>query len=153
MEVLEATSAMLSNYEVYTVLREQQIKQEQLDKQDAGHKKRPQNVKTMEYEALEYLSQQPCSSQDPEQLTGLLSALKSYPLTKAERLSLINLRPTQLVELYPIVEELDERLNEAQCDQLLALILKHLPRDDDMEDEKGNEDEEGQGDEDTETAE
>lgn len=53
MEVLEATSAMLSNYEVYTVLREQQIKQEQLDKQDAGHKKRPQNVKTMEYEVGE----------------------------------------------------------------------------------------------------
>jgi hypothetical protein len=43
-----------------------------------------------------------------------LSHLEQYDLTKAERLMLLNLRPTSEVELFLIIEEVSERLSEEE---------------------------------------
>lgn len=58
----------------------------------------------MNYQAIQYLSAeyQPTSSQTPEGITQLVKDLGKYTLTKAEKLQVVNLAPTQPVELYVV---------------------------------------------------
>jgi len=53
---------------------------------------------------MQYLAsdQSPVGSQTAEQVKNLLEALKPYPLTKSEKLQIINLRPERPVELYVV---------------------------------------------------
>ncbi|EJD50956.1 hypothetical protein AURDEDRAFT_27602, partial [Auricularia subglabra TFB-10046 SS5] len=62
--------------------------------------------------AIQYLSApfQPTGRQSAEGTRALLGALRSYDLTKGEKLQIVNLAPTEPVELYVVVEELEERL-------------------------------------------
>ncbi|EEB86558.1 hypothetical protein MPER_16445, partial [Moniliophthora perniciosa FA553] len=64
--------------------------------------------------AIQYLTAdyQPTRSQTPEGIKRLVKDLGEYNLTKAEKLQVVNLAPTQPVELYVIVEELEDRLGE-----------------------------------------
>jgi len=72
-----------------------------------------ENVRTIQVEAIKYLSAdfQPSSSQSSDGITQLVKDLAGHDLTKAEKLQIVNLAPTQLVELYVIVEELEERMS------------------------------------------
>ncbi|KAF9040380.1 hypothetical protein BDZ89DRAFT_1128988 [Hymenopellis radicata] len=134
MEVVNAQSALLSNYEVLSLLRELEadhlsrtktavrIKKEE---EAAGvvsniipGEKHPsnveiiQNLRTVEVEAIKYLSAdyQVVNSQTEESVSKLVKTLSGYDLTKAEKLQIVNLAPKSLVELYAIVEELEDRL-------------------------------------------
>ncbi|KZP12509.1 hypothetical protein FIBSPDRAFT_912893 [Athelia psychrophila] len=131
MEVLNARSALLSNHEVLSLLRELdsahiaraktavRIKQEEAA---APAGTRPavavdevcENLRTVEVEAISYLaaSYLPTPAQTDASVTELTKALAPYALTKAEKLQVVNLAPTEAVELYVIVEELEDRLGE-----------------------------------------
>ncbi|KAF5338441.1 hypothetical protein D9758_012218 [Tetrapyrgos nigripes] len=147
MEVLNPSSALLSNYEVLTLLRELEsdhinrtrialrVKKEE---EAAGGTssivpgaKHPAMVETSEnlrtIQAIQYLSapHQPTSMQTPESITKLTKALAKYDLTKAEKLQIINLAPTQPVELYVIIEELEDRLGESM-NEILTLVGSSL---------------------------
>ncbi|KAG7450120.1 uncharacterized protein BT62DRAFT_491902 [Guyanagaster necrorhizus] len=143
MEVVNARAALLSNFEVLSLLRELEsdhlartktalrIKKEE---EAAGvissiipGEKHPSNVevihnlRTIEVEAIQYLSAeyQPTKSQTEQGITQLVKDLEKYALTKAEKLQVVNLAPTIPVELYVIVEELEDRLGESMEEILI----------------------------------
>uniref|UniRef100_A0A670K325 DNA-directed RNA polymerase III subunit RPC9 n=1 Tax=Podarcis muralis TaxID=64176 RepID=A0A670K325_PODMU len=93
----DGNAALLSNYEVYKLLTDlkQQRRETGRSKQSAGQ----QNLNTIMYETLKYISKTPCKFQNPEVVRDFLLALKSHKLTKAEKLQLLNLRPVTAVEI------------------------------------------------------
>ncbi|KAG6854752.1 hypothetical protein C0991_001179 [Blastosporella zonata] len=141
MEVVNSRAALLSNHEVLSLLRELEsdhlargktalrVKKEE---EDAGMPPRPaggdavfgeasENLRTVEIEAIQYLSADylPTNRQSPERITHLVKNLAPYDLTKAEKLQIVNLAPTMPVELYVIVEELEDRLGDHMEEILL----------------------------------
>ncbi|KAF5319978.1 hypothetical protein D9611_011043 [Ephemerocybe angulata] len=142
MEVINARSALLSNYEVLTLLKELESEHlartkaiQRIKKEDEASGKgvipgnnttvveTSENLRTVEVEAIGYLGADylPTSGQTPEGITKLVKALEPYELTKTEKLQIVNLAPTTPVELYVIVEELEDRLGE-RMDELLENI-------------------------------
>ena len=119
MEVVDKCDALLCNKEVYTVLQEYTNKQKK-------NKQGDQNLNTITYETLKYLSETSASVQTPESIENVLKNLTSFGLTKAEKLQLINLRPTTAVELSLIIEESEERVTEEQIEEILE-IVSQLP--------------------------
>ncbi|KAH8982278.1 hypothetical protein EDB92DRAFT_1936913 [Lactarius akahatsu] len=136
-QVLNNTAALLSNYEVLHLLKEleadhiartrtaQRLKKEEDDAAAAtGHPVLPspdpplsvsENLRTIEVEAIQYLTAdyQPTRSLAP------------YGLTKAEKLQVVNLTPVEPVELYVIVEELEDRLGNCM-EEVLDLVRSSL---------------------------
>lgn len=53
--------------------------------------------------------------------------LLAIPIFRAEKLQLVNLRPTQPVELQLVIEEIEERFNEEEISEIIELVTKHLP--------------------------
>ncbi|KAI8048560.1 RNA polymerase Rpb4-domain-containing protein [Syncephalis plumigaleata] len=146
MEIVDARSALLSNYEVLSVLREQLATREE-DNNNSNNKnnskskrkntkKVAENVKTIEFETLSYLNGSPSSTQTDTQVVGLTTALSKWTLTKAEKLQIVNIRPRQIVEIHMLIEECDERFDVDTLEEMLALVRQHLPRDDDEEEEE-----------------
>ncbi|KAG5457715.1 MAG: calcitonin gene-related peptide-receptor component protein crcp [Olpidium bornovanus] len=131
MEVVDARSAMLSNYEVYVVVKEHEDKRKK-----TATPENPVSTEakaTVEFELLRYLSEGPCRDQTPEDVRALLRGLQGFGLTKAEQLQILNHRPSQMVEIVAqIVEECEERLTTEQSEQLLELITSTLPEPDAM---------------------
>ncbi|TFY72175.1 hypothetical protein EVG20_g828 [Dentipellis fragilis] len=141
MEVINSRASLLSNYEVLTLLRDLEsdyiaksktsvrIKKEE----DAAGPSAPkaydpledisENLRTMEVEAIQYLSAeyQPMRAQMPAGITMLVKSLAPYGLNKSEKLQIVNLAPTEPVELYVIVEELEDRLGEKLEDVLTSV--------------------------------
>ncbi|KAJ7441771.1 RNA polymerase Rpb4-domain-containing protein [Mycena galericulata] len=150
MEVVNPRAALLSNYEVLTLLRDleadnlartktaHRIKKEEeasglVSTVPAGGGKDPtvvevsENLRTVSFEAIQYLSAeyQPTSSQSPEAITRLVKSLEPYGLTKAEKLQIVNLAPQNHIELYVIVEELEDRLAE-RMEEVISQVQASL---------------------------
>ncbi|KAK2465286.1 hypothetical protein APHAL10511_002640 [Amanita phalloides] len=143
MEVLNPRAALLSNYEVLSLLREldsehiaqsktaHRIKKEESEALVSGVPSNIQvplfevseNLRTLEVEAIQYLSSDylPTTQQTPEGIIQLVKGLALYDLTKAENLQVVNLAPTLPVELYVIVEELEDRIGD-KMDEILSLV-------------------------------
>jgi len=117
MEVVDENVATLSNAEVYQLLEDEKLIEHRIT-----------NVATVAYEAIKYLEKTPCKQQDRDIIQNFMQALEPYGFTKAEKLQLLNLRPTSIVEMQLIVEELDERLKtEEELEKLIELIEEKLP--------------------------
>jgi len=112
MEVTDATSANLSNYEVLQLLH---------NLKDNDNRKQFGSLATIKYkvvyrfwynllmlifkffsffvQTVKYLESSPCSSQSDEIISTFLKAVSNFNLTKAEKLMLLNLRPSTEVEI------------------------------------------------------
>ena len=124
MEVINENVATLSNAEVFQLLEGEKL---------IEHKST--NVATIAYETIKHLEKTPCRYQDTETIQEFLRALQRYDFTKAEKLQLLNLRPTSVVEMQLIIEELDERLKtEEELEKLVELIEEKLPVPDNEDD-------------------
>ncbi|KAH7885201.1 RNA polymerase Rpb4-domain-containing protein [Phlebopus sp. FC_14] len=143
MEVISARSALLSNFEVLTLLRELDVDHVARTKTAIRIKKEEdatgkpvldthaeevcENLRTVELEAIQYLSAdyQPTRRQSDAGVSQLVRQLAPFGLTKAEKLQVVNLAPTEPVELYVIVEELEDRLGD-QMEDVLSIVSKSL---------------------------
>lgn len=145
MEVLNQRSALLSNYEVLSLLRQLENdylartknalrvkKEEELAGNHTSKIQAPtedvcENLRTIEVEAIQYLSAdyQPAVSQTEAGIAQLTKSLAAFDLTKAEKLQIVNLAPTEPVELYVIVEELEDRFGE-QMSGMLNVVRSSL---------------------------
>lgn len=77
----------------------------------------------------------PQSKQSVRSILSLSSTLRSkfgqisghpHGLTKAERLQICDLAPTELVEIYLIIEECDSRFKEDEIEEILSLVKQNL---------------------------
>jgi len=135
MEVLKKNSAILSNSEVYALLKQTKldltqklIRKKNLDANNANlNQQIDKHLPTIVYESLKYLETTNCVSQSPKIVAEFLERVKKYNLTKVETLAILNHCPQSQVELQCLVEDSEERFTVEQMDELLDVILTHLP--------------------------
>ncbi|CEJ05437.1 hypothetical protein RMCBS344292_19378 [Rhizopus microsporus] len=148
MQIKNARSALITNYEVLRLLEENQQNQKLLQAQDLSIEY-PESLRTVQFELTEYLKQTPVGSQTPAQVTNFLEAISQFDLTRAEKLQILNLRPKSAVEIYlasVVIEECEERFSEEDLENMINIIMQTLPRDDDyvMDEAEGEGYEEGE---------
>lgn len=138
MEVLNKNVALLSNYEVYNLLKQTKenltlklIKKKKIDANtnnlDAHLDK---HLPTIVYESLKYLEKSPSAQQSAPMISEFMSQLderkNEFKLTKIEKLQLLNLRPANAVELQAIIDDSEERFTIEQMDSLLDFVQRSL---------------------------
>lgn len=148
MEILNKNVALLSNYEVYDLLK--RIKEDQTNKLLRKKKLDPNNaaenvdkhLPTVVYESLKYLEKSVCVEQCAHRVADFLTKLDEkrdeFKLTKAEKLQILNLRPCNAVELQAIIEDSEERFSIEHMDSLLDFIQKNLTEQNSEQDQTGD---------------
>ncbi|OLN91955.1 DNA-directed RNA polymerase III subunit rpc9 [Colletotrichum chlorophyti] len=129
MKILEAQSAVLTNYEVYQHLTERKLGQK---KRERGERRAPGNLEGLARELLQYLrtppnplSQEPITYH-PDCIAQLLERLRPFDLAKGEVIMILNLRPASVAALNTVVEEMTERFDEAQQEDMVNIIAEVL---------------------------
>ncbi|KZP01879.1 hypothetical protein CALVIDRAFT_20626 [Calocera viscosa TUFC12733] len=120
MEVVNARTAFLSNYEVLSLLQE-------LDSAalSAGtYVQLPANQRLIMTEARAYLTSKHVDAplQTAQSVQHLTRGLAKFDLTKAEKLQIVNLMPTTMVVLYTIIEDFEYRFPSDSADGILSLV-------------------------------
>ncbi|GAA5968458.1 hypothetical protein JCM8115_006395 [Rhodotorula mucilaginosa] len=151
METLNDRAGFLCNYEVLEVLRQQQKQRgkqlkeltggtggqgdgrrngryQDIAQREEAERIQPQDLHTVSWEAVQYLEAavHPMRRQTSAAVAQLLDGLDDYDLTKSERLQIVNLAPTTLVELHVCIEDLAERFSDDRQEALLELVRSHL---------------------------
>ncbi|KAF8315584.1 hypothetical protein DL93DRAFT_2057041 [Clavulina sp. PMI_390] len=134
-QVVNSRSALLSNYEVLKLLKARDnaqtiqaraslVKKEENEEKPAILEKVmiSQNIRTVQFEAIQHLASFPLltAQQNEKTIIKLMKILNPYSLTKLEKLQIVNLLPTSLVELYVIIEDLEERFSEGDMEAIIA---------------------------------
>ncbi|XP_014231449.1 DNA-directed RNA polymerase III subunit RPC9 [Trichogramma pretiosum] len=118
MEVVNDRAAFLTNYEVYDVLNS--------IKASKTKSKGESQLATITYSTIKYLEDTPCKDQTADKITGFMTAVESFKLSKSEKLTILNLFPTTVLELHLLIEDCEERFNEEEEEKLLMIIAEHL---------------------------
>lgn len=118
MQVLDSTAGLISNFEVYHLLREKHA----LD----NASKKLRHVPLIEAQVLGYISTTQAAMEEQQGVVQFLEHVKKYALTKAEVLQILNHCPTTEVELHLIVEQFEVRLAPEQRAELLEEISAFL---------------------------
>nr|XP_033470675.1 DNA-directed RNA polymerase III subunit RPC9-like [Epinephelus lanceolatus] len=98
-----ANAAMLSNHEVTLFKLLMDLKEQRKDSGRNKHSIRQQNLNTIMYETLKYLSKTPCCRQSPEIVKEFLTTMMPHKVSDisqtAEKLQLLNHWPQTAVEI------------------------------------------------------
>ncbi|CAG9315805.1 unnamed protein product [Blepharisma stoltei] len=106
----------ITNYEVLQCLRyNAKYRSEHPTKENLEKVKLEEEIRT-------YLNTTPAYNQRRESLTLLSENLQKYDLSKGEILQILNHQPKEAVELYLIIGNIEERVNEQQIQEILSLI-------------------------------
>ena len=127
MEIINKNSALLSNFEVYKLLKETKEKEDLKYKNSNNQQNIDKNLPTIIYESLKHLEKSACINYSKEIIQNFLKDCEKYQLTKVEKLQLLNQRPASAVELQLFVENSEERFTIEQMDEILEFINNSLP--------------------------
>jgi len=98
----------ITNYEVLQCLR-----------QYSKHRQEDSQQTELEQQVKEYLNSTPVQKLTREQIENQVTNLAGLALSKAEKLQLLNLQPTTVVELYLVMSNLEERFSEEEIQTIL----------------------------------
>ncbi|KAK8157917.1 hypothetical protein BKA80DRAFT_178018, partial [Phyllosticta citrichinensis] len=130
MKILEKSSSVLSNWEVLNIVREQKAEYEGTDGTGRA-RPMPSNLNRIltDVESQLTAASSPLSSAARGRYSSAAyralftrAKVAGFAIEKAELLMIFNLRPKSLAELDTIMEELDSRYDEAQQEELLAIV-------------------------------
>ncbi|KAL9356445.1 hypothetical protein Peur_049698 [Populus x canadensis] len=145
MKIKNPNAGALTNFEVLDFLRSRGASR------DVSRVLAP--VAASEYKVYDYLVETPACNLTREKINEFLERCKKYDLAKAELLNIINIRPSQTVEIYTIIEEMDSRFEMPIIEELVELVEEVLPPPPGQPKAEGgtdeNEEETGEGEEDT----
>ncbi|KAK0615833.1 RNA polymerase Rpb4-domain-containing protein [Bombardia bombarda] len=135
MKILEAQNALLSNYEVYQHLVDQQVKNK------AHNRRVPAQLSTLTTEVITYLRTKPgplahqeekhaySAASIPLLMEKLREANLRNSLEKGEVLSILNLRPAGVAQLSTAIEDMEERFTEEEQQKIVDITAEVLGRD------------------------
>lgn len=78
------------------------------------------------------MSQKPCTYDD-NSISSLLQRLRPYDITKGEMIMILNLRPTNPVALNTVIEDMEDRFDQAAQEDIaagIAEVLGQFPEED-----------------------
>jgi len=156
MEILEPNLVPLSAFETLELVREMQAAEEQAgaereqEQAQATQTDQPPPLASLPNNNLEQLvhnlvayfedpnNHLPQPKQTAQSVLSLCESLRTRfgqvsgrrnGLTKAERLQICDLAPTELVEIYLIIEECDARFTEDEIQEIILLVKQNLSSD------------------------
>ncbi|KAL3133358.1 hypothetical protein ABBQ38_007230 [Trebouxia sp. C0009 RCD-2024] len=115
MKVLEANSGLVTNPELLQILQKRSSQRASLGAS-----------LPVEQKACKYLLEQYPSTPTRDQVQAFSTAVKGFGLDRTNRLQLINISPTNLLELLLAIDNCEARFSSSQMEELLALVKKHL---------------------------
>lgn len=128
MKVLESQSAILTNFEVYQHLLNEQQKAKLPDRK----RQVPRNLQNVIKEVIDQLRTQPDPlsqrpiTYDATSIGRLVERLRDFDLTKGETIMIINLRPDNPAVLAACVEDAESRFDEEKQQEIIAIIEEVL---------------------------
>ncbi|TKY47406.1 DNA-directed RNA polymerase III subunit rpc9 [Spatholobus suberectus] len=75
----------------------------------------------------DYLVNTAAFVQTRENINEFLTSVKQHDLAKAEVLNILNTRPAADVEIFPIIENSEERFPDEEITEIVELVKKTLP--------------------------
>jgi hypothetical protein len=132
MKIMKANAGALTNFELLDFLNSRGASK------DTTRVIAP--IARSEYKVYDYLVETAASTQTRESVNKSADKCHDFILAKAEILNIINLWPSSIVELLPIIENLDDR--EIDTDGILELVKDLLPPLPTAESPKDNDEEE-----------
>ncbi|KAF9623937.1 hypothetical protein IFM89_006664 [Coptis chinensis] len=118
MKILQTNAGALTNFEVLDFLRFR------------GASTDPTrviaNVAPSEFQVYDYLVQSAARNQTRESIDEFLTSCAKFDLAKAEKLNLINIRPSSAAEIDSIVENCEQRMGN-EDEALVKMIIEMLP--------------------------
>ncbi|KAB2599693.1 hypothetical protein D8674_009964 [Pyrus ussuriensis x Pyrus communis] len=118
MKILQANSGVLTNFDVLNFLKSKGASKD-LARVLA-------NVAPSEYKVFDYLVATPACTQTRESIHEFKEKCKEYDLAEAEVLNIINARPYNVVGIFPMIEDIDNRLGD-KIQDLVDMVVEVLP--------------------------
>ncbi|ORZ37693.1 RNA polymerase Rpb4-domain-containing protein [Catenaria anguillulae PL171] len=134
MQCVNPQVALLSNYEVFTLLKAKHQDQRKthnaaVRKAHADGRPAPKIGTEIERQVFSYMTKVndlPRHWTDDD-FTSFLERIARFGLLKGEQLMLLNNRPSSMTGLFTCIEEIDERFTHEQQEEMLAIIKETLP--------------------------
>ncbi|CAA7034997.1 unnamed protein product [Microthlaspi erraticum] len=117
MKIVKENAGALTNFEVLDLLNSRGASK------DTTRVIAP--VTRSEYKVYDYLMETAACTQTRERVAKFAEKCKDFKVAKAEILNIINIRPSSIVELMPIIEKPDDR--DLDSDGILELVQDLLP--------------------------
>jgi hypothetical protein len=123
MEIVDRNAGLVCNYELLEVLSKHYASGKEVLKQDRDLR----NILWIKQQCNNHFRHSPAAVQNVALAQQFVTAMEPFHLTNAELLQILNLRPASLAHLHPLIEHLDERMSDAQREELLARVAAILP--------------------------
>ncbi|KAL1543299.1 putative E3 ubiquitin-protein ligase RING1a [Salvia divinorum] len=135
MKIIETSAGALTNFELLDLLRSRGAGK------DAS--RAIATVSQSEFKVFDYLEGTVACNQTREIIDNFVAECQKFDLTKAEILNIVNIRPRNEPELFPLVEECEQRM-EDKTEELVETITRILPPHPSQADEANEEAAEGE---------